>query len=102
MTSGSETSRTSTSRACLEDAAAAAVRARSRLVGRGELLASGRSGISTVASRPAACTRQISLVCLGGGRWMRPVGRVRPCRGGRGAVEAVLVDVAGDPVGDQV
>src|SRR5512132_1245625 len=41
MTSGSETSRTRTSRACFEDAADAAVSARSRLVGRGELLMVG-------------------------------------------------------------
>jgi hypothetical protein len=40
----------------LEDAADAAVSAKSRLVGRGELLISVRSGTSTVASREAART----------------------------------------------
>src|SRR5919108_2858597 len=44
MTSGSETSRTTTSRACLEDAADAAVRAKSRLVGSDELLLVGTIG----------------------------------------------------------
>src|SRR5919108_4132919 len=44
MTSGSETSRTTTSRACLEDAADAAVRAKSRLVGSDELLRVGAIG----------------------------------------------------------
>src|SRR5919108_2139967 len=44
MTSGSETSRTTTSRACLEDAADAAVRAKSRLVGSDELLRIGSIG----------------------------------------------------------
>src|ERR687897_2218284 len=88
MTRGSETSRTRTSRACLADAADAAVSVKSRLVGSGELLMSVRSGTSTVPSRGAARTWEISL------------GTVR--RGGRGAVEGVLVDVAGDPVGHQV
>src|SRR5216110_2014023 len=97
MTSGSETSRTITSRACLEDAAAAAVRARSRLVGRGELLRSVRYGPTTVPSRGAACTwGEISLGILAG---RRGAGRVAA---GRAAVQAMLLDVAGYPVGHQV
>src|SRR5215213_9373667 len=85
MTSGSETSRTITSRACLEDAASAAVRAKSRLVGRGELLRSVRSVPTTVPSRGPARTWEISL-----GSWSEV------------SVEAVLVDIAGHAVGDQV
>src|SRR5215216_6788323 len=85
MTSGSETSRTITSRACLEDAASAAVRAKSRLVGRGELLRSVRSVPTTVPSRGPTRTWEISL-----GNWSEV------------SVEAVLVDVAGHAVGDQV
>src|SRR4029450_13885055 len=85
MTSGSETSRPRPSRACLEDAAAAAVRAKSRLVGRGELLRSVRSDPTTVPSRGPARTWEISL-----GRWSEAL------------VEAMLVDVAGHTVGDEV
>src|SRR5829696_928827 len=85
MTSGSETSRTITSRACLEDAASAAVRAKSRLVGRGELLRSVRSDPTTVPSHRAARTWEISL-----GSWPEVL------------VEPVLVDVAGHAVGDEV
>src|ERR687898_3495948 len=95
MTRGSETSRTRTSRACLADAADAAVSAKSRLVGRGELLMSVRSGTSTVPRRGAARTWEISLGTARGG-WAGWVGV------GRGAVEGVLLDVAGDPVGHQV
>src|SRR4029453_17985801 len=85
MTSGSETSRTMTSRACLEDAASAAVRAKSRLVGRGQLLRAVPSDPTTVPSRGPVRTWQISL-----GTWCEV------------PVEAVLVDVAGHAVGDQV
>src|ERR671913_170281 len=88
MTRGSETSRTRTSRACLADAADAAVSAKSGVVGRGEVLMLVRAWTSTVPRRAAARTWEISL------------GTVR--RGGRGAVEGVLLDVAGDPVGHQV
>src|SRR4030095_1447668 len=91
MTSGSETPRTRTSRACLEDAAAAAVSARSRLVGRGELLRSVRSGPTTVPSRGAARTWETSLGAVPGRRGA-----------GRAAVQAMLLDVASDPVGHQV
>src|SRR4030095_15112289 len=85
MTSGSETSRTMTSRACLEDAASAAVRAKSRLVGRGKLLRSVASDPTSVPSRGPLRTWQISL-----GTWSEV------------PVQAVLVDVAGHGVGDQV
>src|SRR4029453_159317 len=85
MTGGSERSRTITSRACWEDAASAAVRAKSRLVGRGELLRSVPSDPTTVPSRGPARTWEISL----GTRAGVPV-------------EALLVDVAGHAVGDQV
>src|ERR671916_2405268 len=95
MTSGSETSRTRTSRACLEDAADAAVRAKSRLVGRGELLDLGASGTSTVASPGAVRTWEISLGIARGGSGGSVVA-------GRSAIEGVLLDVAGDSVGDQV
>src|SRR4029450_5524327 len=99
MTSGSETSRTRTSRACLEDAAAAAVSARSRLVGRGELLRSVRAGPTTVPGRGGACTWEPSLGAVPGRRGAGRVGRVAA---GRAAVQAMLLDVAGDPVGHQV
>src|SRR5215216_774130 len=99
MTSGSETSRTRTSPACLDDAAAAAVSARSRLVGRGELLISVRSGPTTVPSRGAACTRESSLGAVPG---RRGAGRGGGVAAGGGPIQAVLVDVAGDPVGHQV
>src|SRR4030095_5881612 len=98
MTSGSETSRTRTSRACLEDAAAAAVSARSRLVGRGELLRSGRPGPTTVPSRGAACTWEISLGAVPGRRGAGRVGRVAA---GRAAVQALLPGVDGEPGGPQ-
>src|SRR4029450_6018807 len=97
MTSGSETSRTRTSRACLEDAAAAAVSARSRLVGRGELLRSVRSGPTTGPSRGGGGTGETSLGAVPGRRGAGRVGRVAA---GRAAVQAMLLDVAGDPVGD--
>src|SRR4029453_370596 len=84
MTSGSETSRTMTSRACLEDAASAAGGGKSRLVGRGELLRSVPSDPTTVPSRGPLRTWQISL-----GTWSEV------------PVQAVLVDVAGHAVGDQ-